>query len=122
MLLVRTFDPQANEDRRAIAHAFSDIALAHVEHFVLCNVQIFCDLLVSQEAEPGKWGAAQNMSDLANWLTFDIVGELAFGNSSFKTLTEPDNRIVIDLIANNAYRCHMVCSYLYRYLHSNLIL
>jgi len=107
--------------RRVLSHAFSDTAIKAMDKFILNHVRSFCAQLDSgssalsplspssnNEKEKRPWSPAKNISDLCNYLTFDIMGDLCFGNDSFGMLERPDNRFVIDLISNSAHR-HLIC-------------
>jgi cytochrome P450 len=95
--------------RRVLSHAFSDGAIKSMEKYILANVRSFCSALSPQAQSPeekkvpkGQWGAAQNMSDWCNYLTFDVMGDLCFGKA-FEMLERHENRHVIDLIGNAAH-------------------
>lgn len=64
--------------RRSLSHAFSAKALKDNEESVQAHVKMLIEQL-GQKAGPGTDGA--NMSEVFNWLTFDIIGDLAFGES-----------------------------------------
>lgn len=68
--------------RRHLAHAFSEAALVEQQAYVLKYVNIIMDKF-SQRAKDGK---EVNVVDWFNFLTFDIIGELAFGDDSFGSL------------------------------------
>ncbi|WPH01613.1 Hypothetical protein R9X50_00446100 [Acrodontium crateriforme] len=102
--------------RRVLSHAFSDSAIKSMENHILAHVRTFCDNLGSaltpqtwsaKEKPLSGWTPAKNISDQANYLTFDIMGDLCFGKA-FGMLERPDNRFAIDLIGNAAHR-HLIC-------------
>lgn len=102
--------------RRVLSHAFSDSAIKSMENHILAHVRTFCDNLGSalnpqawspMEKPTSGWTPAKNISDQANYLTFDIMGDLCFGKA-FGMLERPDNRFAIDLIGNAAHR-HLIC-------------
>lgn len=101
--------------RRVLAHAFSETALKSMEKYMLTNERLFLERLCPQPdtekavaKKTTEWGVALNMADWANYLTFDIMGDLAFGQS-FRLLERSDNRFAIDLIGNAAHR-HLIVS------------
>ena len=53
------------------------------------------------------WTTPKDISDQANYMTFDIMGDLCFGKA-FGMLERPDNRFAIDLIGSAAHR-HLIC-------------
>lgn len=63
--------------RRYLSSAFSDRSLREQEHLVSRNVDAFVD-------QVGRFGATPEGIDVTTWfnlMTFDIIGELAFGVS-----------------------------------------
>lgn len=68
--------------RRHLSHAFSDAALLEQQAYILKYVNVIMDKF-SQRAKEGK---EVNIVDWFNFLTFDIIGELAFGDDSFGSL------------------------------------
>lgn len=101
--------------RRVLAHAFSEAALKSMEKYMLTNERLFLERLCPQPntekaagQKPTEWSEALNMADWANYLTFDIMGDLAFGQT-FGLLERSDNRFAIDLIGNAAHR-HLIVS------------
>jgi hypothetical protein len=78
-------------------------------------VQIFCDKLggstkyttaIANGHVKSEWGTAKNMADWCNYLTFDVMGDLAFGKA-FDMLERPDNRFALSLVGNAAQR-HLI--------------
>ncbi|EGU77521.1 hypothetical protein FOXB_11975 [Fusarium oxysporum f. sp. conglutinans Fo5176] len=80
--IVFTRDPQDHRlQRRSLAHAFSAKALRDNEESVQFHVKLLLERL-GQNAGSGTGGA--NMSEVFNWLTFDVIesqGDLTFGES-----------------------------------------
>lgn len=86
-----------------------------MEKYMLTNERLFLERLCPQPntekaaaKKPTEWSVALNMADWANYLTFDIMGDLAFGQT-FGLLERSDNRFAIDLIGNAAHR-HLIVS------------
>ncbi|KAK3934390.1 cytochrome P450 [Diplogelasinospora grovesii] len=78
--LVTTVDERANARmRQVVMPAFTERALARQEPTVQAYVDLLIDRLVERAA--GKEGAVINVVDWFNWLAFDLVGELALGES-----------------------------------------
>lgn len=80
---------------------------------MLANERLFCEKLRPQPnmgtataKKLNGWSMALNMADWSNYLTFDIMGDLAFGQS-FGMLEKSDNRFAIDLVGNAAHR-HLI--------------
>ncbi|KAM0336981.1 hypothetical protein ACHAPQ_003568 [Fusarium lateritium] len=80
--------------RRSLSHAFSAKALRDNEESVQAHVKLLIERL-GQKAGPGSGGA--NMSDVFNWLTFDIIGDLTFGES-FDALNQWKSSVWVSLI------------------------
>jgi cytochrome P450 len=100
--------------RRVLSHAFSDVALKSMENHILAHVRQFCLNLGEKDTttvvprdEKREWTPAKNISDQANYLTFDVMGDLCFGKA-FGMLERPDNRFAIDMVSNAAHR-HLMC-------------
>ncbi|KAK2603236.1 hypothetical protein N8I77_009707 [Diaporthe amygdali] len=86
--------------RRVLNHSFSDRALRSAEQFVLSNTDRWCELIEDQAAPAGgeAWSSSLNMTDWANYLVFDILGDLCFGRQFNMKEPESDLRYVIHLI------------------------
>ncbi|KAF4471556.1 Isotrichodermin C-15 hydroxylase [Fusarium albosuccineum] len=92
--IVFTIDPEKHrEQRRALSHAFSEKALRGAEEVIRSHVRLFTDRLGSYGGETG----GVDMSTVYNWLTFDIIGELTFGDS-FGSVADWQPHIYVSLI------------------------
>ena len=66
--------------RRVLNSAFSEKSLRSAEAFVIKHVDRWNEILL--ENNDGKeWSKGQNMSELVDYLSFDIMGDLSFGKS-----------------------------------------
>ena len=65
--------------RRIWQHGFSDKALRSSEVFVVDNVRKWINLLYRKAGD--DWSDELNMSEWCTWLSFDIMGDLAYGES-----------------------------------------
>lgn len=65
--------------RRILGAAFSDKAMSSAEIFVIRNVNRWCELL--KDDSHNDWSAPINMSEQAEYLVFDILGDLAFSRN-----------------------------------------
>jgi cytochrome P450 len=76
------FIPAADSDicRRNMSHAFSYANLREQEPIIMKYTNQFIDLLKSRAGEP------VDLSEIFNFLTFDIAGDMVFGDS-FNCLT-----------------------------------
>ena len=68
--------------RRILSHGFSDQALKALEPYMINNVNIWLDALLDSDQEKADtWSKPRNMTQVANFLTFDVLGDLCFGKS-----------------------------------------
>ncbi|KAI0400811.1 cytochrome P450 monooxygenase-like protein [Xylaria palmicola] len=75
--IVGARDPEIHaRQRKALSHAFSAKSLRDQEEVVQKYIKAFVQQL-SRLGENGK--KALNMSETFNWLTFDVIGDLSFG-------------------------------------------
>lgn len=106
--------------RRVIGQALSPAAIKAMEHHILINVRLFCNLLVgrggsaSPEATHGtiraissNWSPALNVPDVVNWLTFDIMSDVCFGQN-MEMLTEKRNRWILQVLPESIKGLHIV--------------
>jgi cytochrome P450 len=85
--------------RRVLSHAFSDAALRSMEEHVVDKVRIWCSLIAGpkEDRDADGWSRPANMATWANYLIFDTIGQLAFGQS-FELTRREDNRYVLHLL------------------------
>ncbi|KAI0448865.1 cytochrome P450 monooxygenase-like protein [Xylaria acuta] len=93
-------DPEVHaRQRKAMAHAFSVKALRDQEALI----HEYVDLFISQLEKLGEAGRkGVNISEVYNWLTFDIIGELSFGES-FNAVAEGRTPYWISIIFDGMY-------------------
>ncbi|CAG9981255.1 unnamed protein product [Clonostachys byssicola] len=65
------------ETRKMLAHSFSESALTQQVQFIMSHI----DLFVKQIEKYGSHEEGIQVDEWFNWLTFDIIGDLAFGES-----------------------------------------
>ena len=65
--------------RRLLSHAFSEKALREQEGLIKVHIQNLVDGIKKQITGPAK--GKINIVDWCHWATFDIIGDLAFGES-----------------------------------------
>jgi cytochrome P450 len=87
--------------RRVLEHAFSESALRSAEPLILENVRIWCKYLGSSEEDgpvrAEEWTPAKNMTEWANYLSYDIMGDLTFGKK-FEYVKREEHRYVPGLM------------------------
>ncbi|CZR63994.1 related to cytochrome P450 CYP3/CYP5/CYP6/CYP9 subfamilies [Phialocephala subalpina] len=81
--------------RRAMLPAFTDKSLAMQEPLI----DVYVDLLMKRLREVAESGKPTNIIRWYNYTTFDLIGDLAYGES-FKGLEEGKSNLWIDTISN----------------------
>lgn len=74
-MLLEATDANHSRQRRLLAHAFSDRALREQEPIL----QSYVNLLVRQLNDSAASNESVDMTKWFNYITFDIIGDLAFG-------------------------------------------
>lgn len=77
--IVTATDADHSRMRRLLSHAFSDKALLEQEPLIQGYVNTLVDGLKKQIDGPAK--GKVNFSDWFMWMTFDVIGDLSFGES-----------------------------------------
>ncbi|MCJ1396735.1 hypothetical protein MMC18_009627 [Xylographa bjoerkii] len=65
--------------RKVLSAAFSDKAVCSAETFVVRKVDRWCDIITDSSRD--DWGPPKNMSEWAEYLVFDVLGDLTFGRN-----------------------------------------
>jgi cytochrome P450 len=94
-LIVAPFEKHA-QLRKLMAPAFSEKAMREQEPLVTTYV----DMLISKLRKRADGTTAQNLTKWYNWTTFDIIGDLAFGEP-FQCLEKEADHAAITLFANS---------------------
>jgi len=95
-----------SKKRRILAPAFTETALLTMQTYVLDQISLFIDTLSGAKSGlKDNWTG--DMSLWCNYLTFDVMGELAFGKQ-FDMLTSEEMRGIPGLIDQNLFRQHIV--------------
>ncbi|MCJ1400938.1 hypothetical protein MMC11_004149 [Xylographa trunciseda] len=87
-----------SQKRKSLAHAFSAKALREQEGVVLRYV----DTWLTRLGERARRGDMVNLVEWYNWLTFDIIGDLAFGEP-FGAVEEARPNFWISLIGETTF-------------------
>jgi hypothetical protein len=85
-----------------------------MEKYILQNIEVASSLLSedikkTESMENKGWSNPRNMANWADWLTFDIMGDLVFGKA-FGMLENPQNRFAVNLVSSAAHR-HLIVSF-----------
>ncbi|KAF5864593.1 hypothetical protein ETB97_007151 [Aspergillus alliaceus] len=96
---------QHGRKRRIIGQGFGDAALRGFEGTTMDHVRKFCDALAKDipDEKSGGWSRPQNMAKWSNYLTFDIMSSIIFGES-FDLIGSPDNREIVQCIEDSNVR------------------
>ncbi|RDL30473.1 Cytochrome P450 [Venustampulla echinocandica] len=95
--------------RRIISQGFSDSALRGFENTILTHIRKLCNQVEADvapqkmDSKSAPWSEGQNMGKWSNYLTFDIMSDVIFGES-YALLEKPDNRFVIKAIEDSNIR------------------
>ena len=96
--IVTAPDADHSRMRRLLAHAFSDRALKEQEQLIQAHID---DLIQGlKRAVKGPPQGKVNLADWFNWTTFDIVGDLSFGEP-FGCLKETTYHPWVAMLMNN---------------------
>jgi cytochrome P450 len=85
--------------RRAISQALHGKSVKQIEEAVSKNVHKFCSIL--QGDNGGDWSSSVNMSEVTSYLSFDIMGEVCFGQT-FGMQEHTENRYIVDIVSTGA--------------------
>ena len=85
--------------RRLLSHAFSERAIQDSEQYVSSNINKWLEQLGAGPLSDAGWTAAKNVATWINYMTFDILTDLAYGRS-FDLLSKTDLRYIAELIPN----------------------
>ena len=90
--------------RRVLSQAFSDNAMRGLQPHILQVIRTFCGTIADN---PGKsaqietrydgWSKPRNMGHWANYMSYDVLGDICYGRS-FDTLEREDNRFAVKLV------------------------
>ncbi|EWG53831.1 hypothetical protein FVEG_12172 [Fusarium verticillioides 7600] len=98
--IVSVRDPaQHSRQRKYLSHAFSAKSLRGQETVI----HRYVDMFIGQLRKLGSpEGSGINVEEALNWLTFDIIGDLAFGES-FSAVAEGRPHFWVSMIIDAAY-------------------
>ncbi|EED20867.1 cytochrome P450, putative [Talaromyces stipitatus ATCC 10500] len=87
--------------RRIISQGLSDAALRRYQPAILKHVNELCSVLVGSDVK--QWSIAHNMAHFCNYLTFDIMSDVLFGEE-YNTVTKDEHRFVVKAIEESNVR------------------
>ncbi|KAI1435644.1 cytochrome P450 monooxygenase-like protein [Xylaria sp. CBS 124048] len=94
-------DPEVHaRQRKALSHAFSTRSLREQEEIVMKYVDGFVRQM-GNLGQNGKKGL--NMSETFNWLTFDVIGDLAFGEP-FGGVEKGETHMWVAILLDSVYQ------------------
>ncbi|KAJ5420580.1 hypothetical protein N7465_003099 [Penicillium sp. CMV-2018d] len=99
--------------RRILTQVYSDQGLRAIEGRILANIYDFTNLLGAAKDEPrleskgaNEWGRTKNMASMCDWLAFDIISDLCYGED-FDMLHSPNLRWFPSVVRKIAQRSMM---------------
>ncbi|GLA64709.1 hypothetical protein AtubIFM54640_006433 [Aspergillus tubingensis] len=66
--------------RRILAQAFSDQSIKDMEDRIQEKISSFVDNLLTDTNSESGWSSPKNISQMCDWLAFDIITDLSYGN------------------------------------------
>ncbi len=106
-----------SKKRKAISSALSDSALKDMEELVLRNIRKSVQYLgrfeASSDVSPDnqEWSTPKNISEWAQYLTFDVMGDVCFSRS-FRMLDDSDNRYLLKILPQGVNALNIVSQHL----------
>lgn len=89
--------------RRILAPAFTEPSLRNMEEYILPHIRFFLESIGPKDDKP----SIINIGDWANYLTFDVMGDTAFG-SDFQMMKTSMNRVIPEIIHSSNHRSLIV--------------
>ena len=95
-----------------MSQALSGNMVKAMEDHILKHVNIFCKCMIGQtggsetKATSG-WSPARNMTTWSSRLTFDVMGDVAFGRT-FEMLISETNRYILDILPDGVHGLNLV--------------
>ena len=92
--------------RRVLSQAFSESAMRGLQPHILGVIRTFTDVIGdiftransdSDKTATEEWSKPKDMGLYANYLSYDILGDICYGES-FDTLESPENRFAVGLV------------------------
>ncbi|UPK92731.1 hypothetical protein LCI18_003666 [Fusarium solani-melongenae] len=97
--IVFTRDPEDHRvQRKALSHAFNSKGLRDAEETIQEHTKLFVEQ-IGKHAGPGTKGV--DVTVVYNWLTFDVIGVLTFGES-FESVSSWQSSVWVTLLLNMA--------------------
>ena len=98
--------------RRVMSQALSAPMVKAMEDHILKHVNIFCNCVIgrtdgSETKATTDWSSARNMTTWSSRLTFDVMGDVAFGRT-FEMLKSETNRYILDIIPDGVHGLNLV--------------
>lgn len=92
MNTLNTSDAQTHRNKRRLLNlVFTEKSLRSAEEFIINHVDRWNEILKGDNVKPGEWSAPFNIAEWADYLAFDIMGDLSFG-VQFNTKEAKENR------------------------------
>ena len=106
--------PTHARKRRLLSLALSGTMIKAMEGHILKHVRTFCDCMRTEslsldESHPvdNRWSSALDISIWTTRLTFDVMGDVAFGRT-FEVLKDNTNRYILDILPYGVHGLYLV--------------
>lgn len=96
--------------RRILTQAFSDQNIKEMEDRIQGNISSFLDILTTDSEPESGWSSPKNMSQMCDWLAFDVITDLSYGND-LDMLNSPQMRWFPSVVRKISQRSLIVCSF-----------
>ena len=96
--------------RRILTQAFSDQNIKEMEDRIQRNISSFLDILTTDSEPESGWSSPKNMSQMCDWLAFDVITDLSYGND-LDMLNSPQMRWFPSVVRKISQRSLIVCPF-----------
>ena len=90
--------------RRVLSQAFSDSAMRGLQPHIIHVIRTLCTAIAEfpqvnslHEKDRESWSTPRNMANWANYMSYDVLGDICYGQS-FHTLETEENRFAVELV------------------------
>ena len=98
--------------RRVMSQALAGNMVKAMEDHILEHVNVFCNCMIDKTAGSATkaitdWSSARSMTSWSSRLTFDVMGDVAFGRT-FEMLKSETNRYILDILPDGVHGLNLV--------------
>jgi hypothetical protein len=114
--------------KRTVSMALSESSIRGMEELILRNIRMFCEAMDPANSKPDGvtstdekgWSDTRNMTDWADYLSFDIMSDICF-SASFNMLRSETNRYILKVLPEGVNGLNVVSASGYITTYSQLI-